>query len=68
MSVLLVLLAVTGLAVSFIGNKQILSGALSSALNAPAAGLDDSHLEENVRYIGALGSQFEDILTYQRDK
>ena len=66
-SVLLVLLAVIGLAVSFIGNKRILNETLSAALNAPKTGLDDSHLEENVRYIGSLGSQFEDILTYQRD-
>jgi type VI secretion system protein ImpL len=67
LSVLLVLVAVTGLAVSFIGNKQILSRVLSSALNAPNAGLDDAHLETNVEYIGSLGGQFEDILIYQRD-
>ena len=66
-SVLLVLVAVIGLAVSFIGNKRILSEALSSALNAPNAGLDDSRLEENVRFIGLLGKQFEAILMYQRD-
>ncbi|MEO8340700.1 MAG: type VI secretion system membrane subunit TssM, partial [Nitrospirota bacterium] len=66
-SVLLVMLAVIGLAVSFIGNKRIVNETLSSALNAPMAGLDDSHLEENVRYIGSLGRQFEAILTYQRD-
>lgn len=67
LSVLLVLLAVTGLAVSFIGNKQILNGALSSALNAPDAGMDDSRLEKNVEFIGVLGRQFEEILTHQRD-
>jgi type VI secretion system protein ImpL len=67
MSVFFVLLAVIGLAVSFIGNKRILSETLSSALNAPSGGLDDSHLEENVRFIGLLGRQFEDILMYQRD-
>jgi type VI secretion system protein ImpL len=66
-SVLFVLLAVIGLAVSFIGNKRILNEALSSALNAKNAGLDDSHLEENVRFIGLLGKQFEDILMYQRE-
>lgn len=66
-SVLLVLLAVTGLAGSFIGNKRILNGALSSALNAPGAGLNDSHLEKNVEFIGLLGRQFEEILIYQRD-
>jgi type VI secretion system protein ImpL len=66
-SVLLVLLAVIGLAVSFIGNKRILNEALSSALIAKNAGLDDSRLEENVRFIGLLGKQFEDILMYQRD-
>jgi len=67
LSVLLVLLAVTGLAVSFIGNKRILSGALSSALNAPNAGLDDTRVETNVEYIGSLGRQFEEILIHQRD-
>lgn len=67
LSVLLVLLAVTGLAVSFIGNKRILSGALSSALNAPDAGLDDSRLEKNVEFIGVLGRQFEELLIHQRD-
>jgi type VI secretion system protein ImpL len=67
LSVLLVLLAVTGLAVSFIGNKRILSKALSSALNAPNAGLDDSRLETNVEFIGLLGRQFEEILIHQRD-
>ena len=66
-SVLLVLLAVIGLAVSFISNKRILNETLSSALSAPPAGLDDSHLEENVHYIGSLGRQFEDIFKYQRD-
>ena len=66
-SVLLVLLAVIGLAVSFISNKRILNETLSSALSAPPAGLDDSHLEENVRYIGSLGRQFEDIFKYQQD-
>ena len=66
-SVLLVLLAVIGLAVSFIGNKRILNETLSSAINAPKAGLDDSNLETNVHYIGSLGRQLEDLLTYQRD-
>ena len=66
-SALLVLLAVIGLAVSFIGNKRILSQTLSSALNAPNAGLDDSRLETNVEFIGTLGRQFEDVLLYQRD-
>ena len=64
---LLVLLAVIGLAVSFIGNKRILNETLSSAINAPKAGLDDSNLETNVHYIGSLGRQLEDLLTYQRD-
>ena len=67
MSVLIVLLAVIGMAVSFIGNKRILSAALSSALNAPKAGLDDSRLETNVQFIGLLGKQYEDILLYQRE-
>ena len=66
-SVLLVLLAIVGLSVSFIGNKLILSEALSSALNAPDAGLDDSRLEKNVEFIGLLGRQFEDILIHQRE-
>ena len=66
-SVLIVLLAVIGLAVSFIGNKRILSEALSSALNAPNEGLDDSRLEKNVEFVGLLGTQLEDILIYRRD-
>ncbi len=66
-SVLVVVLAVLGLAVSFIGNKQMLNGVLSSALHAPEAGLDDSRLEKNVEFIGSLGGQLEDILRHQRD-
>lgn len=66
-SVLVVVLAVLGLAVSFIGNKQMLNGVLSSALHAPEAGLDDGRLEKNVEFIGSLGGQLEDILHHQRD-
>jgi type VI secretion system protein ImpL len=65
-SVLFVLGAVLALAVSFIGNKRILSGALSAAIQGPEPSLDAGRLEKSVDYIGELGGRLRELLQIER--
>lgn len=67
LAALLVLLSVMGLAVSFIGNKRMLSGALSAALQAPEANLDEAHRLKSLEYISELGGRVREILDYKRE-
>jgi type VI secretion system protein ImpL len=66
LSVLFVVIAMTGLAVSFIGNKRLLSGALSDAVRPPQLGLDQAHIGKSAEYLDDLGGRLQKILEYDR--
>jgi type VI secretion system protein ImpL len=66
LSVLFVVIAMTSLAVSFIGNKRMLAGTLSAALQPAQLGLDVAHLGKSVEYLDELGGRLQNILDYDR--
>lgn len=67
LSVLFVLLAVTGLAISYLGNKRVLSETEEAAFLPAESSLHRDRLERSVRYIGELGERFNDLLQYERE-
>lgn len=66
LSLLLTAAAVTGLVISFIGNKRLLNAVLSAAIQPPELTSDAAQLPKNVEYIGELGSRFKDMLDIER--
>lgn len=66
-SVLFVLLAVVGLAISFIGNKRVLNGTQSAAHQPSELALDAVQLPKSVGYLAELGGRFKDIMDIDRE-
>lgn len=67
LSVLCVILAVTGLAISFIGNERMLNETEDAALHPPEASLSLDRFERSVEYISELGERFKDLIQYERE-
>ena len=68
-AVLTVLLSVTALAISFVGNKRLLDGTLSAALMSPDASLTDAaSVERNIDFLDRLGNQFEKLRSYEEER
>lgn len=61
-SALLVALSITGLAISFVGNKKLVSDTLSATLQPPEWTLEAAQVPKSVTYIGVLGGRLKDIL------
>lgn len=63
-----IVVSVVALAFSYIGNKALVSGTLSAALNAPDVALTDAaSLEKNVEYLDKLGDRFGELLSHAQD-
>ncbi len=66
LSALLVLSAVAGLVISFIGNKHLLNATLSAALHPPELTIEPTQFPKSVEYVGELGGRFKKILDIER--
>lgn len=63
-----VAVSVVALAWSYLGNKALVSGTLSAALNAPDVALTDAaSLERNTEYLDKLGDRFDELLSYTQN-
>jgi type VI secretion system protein ImpL len=66
LSVVFALVTIVGLSISFIGNKRLLNGILSAALQPPDFSLDPAQLPHQVDYIGELGDRFKELLDIEQ--
>jgi type VI secretion system protein ImpL len=64
-AVVLVAALLTGFAVSFIGNRAVVSGALSAAVRASKVGLEGDHFEQDVEYLDKVGARLADLYRYE---
>ena len=63
-----IVVSVVAFAFSYIGNKALVSGTLSAALNAPDVALTDAaSLEKNVEHLDKLGDRFGELLSHAQN-
>lgn len=65
-SVVFALVTIVGLSISFIGNKRLLNGILSAALQPPDFSLDPAQFPHDIEYLGELGDRFKELLDIEQ--